>query len=91
VCVPLPNVVGSQVSGGHPVCAYEGRRRRSLLHLYRINACATISTERVSEIQAALRDAKLDGWLFYDLRHSDPLAYRILKLDEEMLASRRCF
>ena len=47
--------------------------------------------ERVAEIQAALRDAKLDGWLFYDFRHSDPLAYRILKLDEKMLASRRWF
>src|SRR5437762_12364793 len=49
------------------------------------------STERVAEIQAALRDAKLDGWLFYDFRHSDSLAYRILKLDENMLASRRWF
>src|SRR6266567_9515425 len=47
--------------------------------------------ERVAEIQAALREAKLDGWLFYDFRHSDPLAYRILKLDERMLASRRWF
>src|SRR6266496_1256730 len=47
--------------------------------------------ERVAEIQSALRDAKLDGWLFYDFRHSDPLAYRILKLDEKMLASRRWF
>jgi len=25
--------------------------------------------ERVTEIQAALRDAKLDGWLFYDFRN----------------------
>src|SRR5207249_2708895 len=49
------------------------------------------STERVAEIQAALRDAKLGGWLFYDFRHSDSLAYRILKLDEKMLASRRWF
>src|SRR3954454_21300293 len=48
-------------------------------------------TERVAEIQTALRDARLDGWLFYDFRHSDPLAYRILKLDENMLASRRWF
>src|SRR5881392_371490 len=47
--------------------------------------------ERVAEIQAALREAKLDGWLFYDFRHSDPLAYRILKLDEKMLASRSWF
>src|SRR5204862_7694609 len=49
------------------------------------------SAERVAEIQAALRTAKLDGWLFYDFRHSDPLAYRILKLDEKMFASRRWF
>jgi Xaa-Pro dipeptidase len=48
-------------------------------------------TQRVTEIQAALREAKLDGWLFYDFRHSDPLAYRILKLDEKMFASRRWF
>ena len=47
--------------------------------------------ERLAEIQAALRDAKLDGWLFYDFRHSDPLAYRILKLDEKMFASRCWF
>ena len=47
--------------------------------------------ERVAEIQSALREAKLDGWLFYDFRHSDPLAYRILKLDEKMFASRRWF
>src|SRR6188472_2545887 len=47
--------------------------------------------ERVAEIQASLREAKLEGWLFYDFRHSDPLAYRILKLDENMLASRRWF
>ena len=45
----------------------------------------------MAEIQAALRAAKLDDWLFYDFRHSDPLAYRILKLDEKMLASRRWF
>jgi hypothetical protein len=32
--------------------------------------------ERVAEIQSALRDAKLDGWLFYDFRHSDPRARR---------------
>src|SRR6266403_3336235 len=49
------------------------------------------STERVAEIQVALRAAKLDGWLFYDFRHSDPLASRILKLDEKMFASRRWF
>jgi Xaa-Pro aminopeptidase len=47
--------------------------------------------ERVAEIQAALRAAKLDGWLFYDFRGSDPLAPRILKLGEHASGSRRWF
>ena len=44
---------------------------------------------RVREIQDALREARLDGWLFYDFRRSDPLAYRILKLDDKSLTTRR--
>src|SRR3954471_25075580 len=47
--------------------------------------------ERVAEIQKALQTAKLDGWLFYDFRGSDPLALRILKLDEHAVGSRRWF
>jgi Xaa-Pro aminopeptidase len=47
--------------------------------------------ERVGEIQKALREAKLDGWLFYDFRGSDPLALRILKLDEHAVGTRRWF
>ncbi|MFL6336186.1 MAG: M24 family metallopeptidase [Pyrinomonadaceae bacterium] len=47
--------------------------------------------KRVAEIQAALREANLDGWLFYDFRHSDPLAYRILKLPTNGVTTRRWF
>jgi Xaa-Pro aminopeptidase len=47
--------------------------------------------ERVAEIQNALQAAKLDGWLFYDFRGSDPLAPRILKLGEHASGSRRWF
>ena len=46
---------------------------------------------RVADIQAALREAGLDGWLFYDFRQSDPLAYRILKLDPNQFSTRRWF
>lgn len=52
---------------------------------------SSIHSTRVTEIQAALRDAVLDGWLFYDFRHSDPLAWRILKLDPNTHATRRLF
>jgi Xaa-Pro dipeptidase len=47
--------------------------------------------ERVTAIQTALRDAKLDGWLFYDFRGSDPLAPRILMLGDDASGSRRWF
>src|SRR6201996_9604054 len=45
----------------------------------------------LSAIQSALRDQHLDGWLFYDHHHRDPLAYRILGLDPESFVSRRWF
>ena len=47
--------------------------------------------ERIAQIQKALAAAKLDGWLFYDFRGSDPLAPRILKLGEHASGSRRWF
>jgi Xaa-Pro dipeptidase len=46
---------------------------------------------RVAEIQAALREANLDGWLFCDFRRSDPLAYRILRLPAAGVTTRRWF
>src|SRR2546421_781776 len=49
----------------------------------------TAPAARVAAIQAALREAKLDGWLFYDFRKSDPLAYRILQLHLHNITSRR--
>jgi len=45
----------------------------------------------IRAIQAALRDHHLDGWLFYDHHHRDPLSYRILGLDEHSHVTRRWF
>jgi Xaa-Pro dipeptidase len=47
--------------------------------------------KRLEEIAAALRTAALDGWLFYDFRMSDPLAYRILQIPEAGMSTRRWF
>lgn len=44
----------------------------------------------ITAIQHALRAAKMDGWLFYDVLHRDPIAYRILGL-QDVLAKRRWF
>jgi Xaa-Pro aminopeptidase len=41
-------------------------------------------------IQKALAEQKLDGWLFYDILHRDPIAYRVLGLDHA-IAKRRWF
>jgi len=42
-------------------------------------------------IQASLREAALDGWLFFDHHRRDPLAYRILGLPEDLSPSRRWY
>jgi len=42
-------------------------------------------------IQGALREAEVDGWLFYDFHNRDPIAYSVLGLDMKGLASRRWF
>jgi Xaa-Pro aminopeptidase len=43
----------------------------------------------VADIQDALRDRQLDGWLFVDFRGNDPLAYSILGLPGDVFHSRR--
>lgn len=42
-------------------------------------------------MQKALRDAGIDGWLFYDFHHRDAMAYSILGLDMNAMTSRRWF
>jgi len=45
----------------------------------------------LEKIQAALREQQLDGWLFYDHHHRDPIAYRILGLSDSLHVSRRWY
>lgn len=45
----------------------------------------------VTSIQEQLIDQELDGWLFFDHHHRDPLAYRVLGLDPNLHASRRWY
>ncbi|HKV04770.1 MAG TPA: M24 family metallopeptidase [Candidatus Acidoferrales bacterium] len=45
----------------------------------------------IKAIQAELRASKLDGWLFCDHHHRDPIAVRILGLGGNGMASRRWF
>jgi len=45
----------------------------------------------VSKIQQALRNQKLDGWLFYDFHNRDPLAMKILGIDPNKFSTRRWY
>jgi Xaa-Pro aminopeptidase len=45
----------------------------------------------ITEIQSALVDAGVDGWLFYDHHYRDPLGYRILGLPADLHVTRRWF
>jgi len=45
----------------------------------------------LNDIQAVLRDRKIDAWLFYDHHHRDPIAYRVLGLRDDIMVTRRWF
>jgi len=45
----------------------------------------------IQAIQAELKASKIDGWLFYDHHHRDPIASHVLGLVENGMATRRWF
>ena len=45
----------------------------------------------LARIQQALRDEQLDGWLFYDFRRSNLIAYQVLGLPTDAMYTRRWF
>ena len=45
----------------------------------------------IKAIQAEMRASKIDGWLFYDHHHRDPIAANILGLGGNGMATRRWF
>ncbi len=54
-------------------------------------AAVSWSRMNLDAIQSALREAALDGWLFYDHHHRDPIAAHILSLDPNALITRRWY
>ncbi|TMA17222.1 MAG: aminopeptidase P family protein [Deltaproteobacteria bacterium] len=50
-----------------------------------------LTPQRMARIQRALQLDKLDGWLFFDFRRSDEIAYRLLGLDPAGARSRRWY
>ena len=46
---------------------------------------------KVEEIQAAIWEEGVDGWLFFDHHRRDPLAYRILGLPDDLNPTRRWY
>ena len=46
---------------------------------------------QLNDIQSALREVGLDGWLFYDHHQRDPLAYRILGFQPRRHVTRRWY
>lgn len=46
---------------------------------------------RITEIQQALREAGLDGWLFFDHHCRDPFAYRVLQFELPHPPTRRWY
>ncbi len=47
--------------------------------------------DRIPEIQQALAEAGLDGWLFAVFQHNDPVSLELLGIPEDHLVTRRCY
>ena len=45
----------------------------------------------IKAIQSEMRDSKIDGWLFYDHHHRDPIAANILGVGRNGMVTRRWF
>src|SRR5438132_438376 len=52
---------------------------------------AMVNEAHIASLQKALQQDKLDGWLFYSFRGSDPIAENILRLDHAKFTTRRWF
>lgn len=50
-----------------------------------------MNTKHIEEIQWALTQYDIDGWLFYDFENRDEIAYKVLKLDPNKLTTRRWY
>jgi Xaa-Pro aminopeptidase len=60
--------------------------------MMRVMDLSAVHRRRVEAIQQAIREEPgLDGWLFCDFRHSDPLAYGVLLLDAGSHVTRRWY
>jgi len=57
----------------------------------RLSVYEGLTPQRLSRIQRALQREKLDGWLFFDFRRSDEIAYRLLGLDPGGARTRRWY
>ena len=56
-----------------------------------LQKASIISGMNLEAIQAAIRGSFFNGWLFYDHHHRDPIAGRILGLDEMAHITRRWY
>ena len=45
----------------------------------------------IAAIQKALAEEKIDGWLLYDFRGSNPIARSVIGFDDHQIATRRWF
>src|ERR1051325_760439 len=67
-------------------------RRTGVIILETLFQLTFVEDRLIERIQQALKDADLDGWLFYSFRDSDPIAANILGLSNEgHMATRRWF
>jgi Xaa-Pro aminopeptidase len=50
-----------------------------------------VLADRISQIQQALAEAEVDGWLFAVFQHNDPVSLELLGFPQDDLITRRCY
>src|SRR3970040_1712968 len=84
----------SKCSHRSPVVRSSGRARSGFYCSSRKHSNPynfSMNEAHIESLQTALRQDKLDGWLFYSFRGSDPIAENILRLDQAKFTTRRWF
>jgi Xaa-Pro aminopeptidase len=84
---------GVPQDGGTPDAGPDGgtARNERPLEVLEPQLASGLSAEKLSRIQAALVRARIDGWLFFDFRRQDEIAYRVLGLAEGGARTRAWF
>jgi Xaa-Pro dipeptidase len=86
--IPIPPPTAPPASMTPQIAADAGAPSEPPLKVLEPQLNGGLAAEKLAHIQSALVKAKVDGWLFFDFRNEDAIAYRVLGLASDGPRSR---